>query len=169
MNIVLIGYRGSGKSTVARILQEKTGMKSVSSDAMIEERAGMTITEFVKENGWDAFRELEETIIKEISTMDGIIVDTGGGVVLRENNIKLLKKNGRIFFLNADAKKLAERIKKETTRPSLLQGKEPWEEVEEVLKIRLPLYKKAADYVVDTGNSTPEDVAEKIINLFKNI
>lgn len=167
MNIVLIGYRGSGKSTVAQILALKTGMKKISTDAVIEERAGMTINEFVKKNGWSAFRNLEEMVIKEISDMDGIIIDTGGGVILRQSNLDALKKNGTIFFLNAEAKILAERIKSENTRPSLTHGKEPWEEVEDVLKERLPLYKKAADHIIDTGKLPPEKVAEIILEITK--
>lgn len=165
MNIVLIGYRGSGKSTIARILSDRTGMESISSDALIEERAGMTINDFVKKNGWQAFRELEEKIIGEISLMDGIIIDTGGGVVLRESNVRALKKNGKIFFLHAGAKVLADRIKKENTRPPLKNGKEPWEEVEEVLRERLALYKSSADYIIETENISPEGAAEKIIEI----
>lgn len=168
MNIVLIGYRGSGKSTVAQILTGKTGMKKISSDAVIESRAGMTINEFVKKNGWDEFRNLEESVIREISEMDGIIIDTGGGVILRQTNIDALKKNGTIFFLNADARILAERIKYENTRPPLTYGKEPWEEVEGVLKERLPLYKKAADHIIETGEISPEKVAGRILQIINN-
>ncbi len=169
MNIVLIGYRGSGKSTVAQILADKTGMKKISSDEIIESRAGMTINEFVKKNGWSAFRNLEESVIREISEMDGIIIDTGGGVILRQSNIDALRKNGTIFFLNAEAKILAERIKSENTRPSLTHGKEPWEEVEDVLKERLPLYKKAAQHIIETGDIPPERVAEIILRIIKNL
>ncbi len=168
MNIVLIGYRGSGKSTVAGILENLTGMRKISTDAMIEGRVGMTISEFVKKNGWEEFRNVEEDVIKEVSRMDKSIIDTGGGVVLRESNITALRENGKIFFLKADPKILAERIKQENTRPPLIEGKKPWEEIEEVLKERMPLYKKAADYTIDTGKISPEKVADKIIKIFKN-
>lgn len=168
MNIVLIGYRGSGKSTVAQILTSKTGMKKISSDAVIESRTGMTINEFVKKNGWNEFRNLEESVIREISEMDRIIIDTGGGIILRQSNIDELKKNGAIFFLNANARILAERIKRENTRPSLTYGKEPWEEVEGVLKERLPLYKKAAEHIIETGEIPPEKAAEMILKIIKN-
>jgi shikimate kinase len=169
MNIVLIGYRGSGKSTVAQILAEKTGRQKISSDALIENRAGMTINEFVKKHGWNKFRDLEESIIKEISEMRDIIIDTGGGVILRQSNVEALKKNGKLFFLNAPPEVLAERIKQEDTRPPLTNAKGAWQEVESVLKERLPLYRKSADYIIETGEIMPEEVAEKILKIIKNL
>lgn len=166
MNIVLIGYRGSGKSTVARILSKNTGMERISTDAVIEERAGMTISEYVKKYGWPAFRNLEAEVVAEVAERNGVIIDTGGGVVLRRENIESLKKKGVIFFLTAEPRILAERIKSENTRPSLKEGKTPWEEVEEVLKERLPFYESAADFKFDTGSTLPEDIARRIIQIF---
>ena len=96
MNIVLIGYRGTGKSAVARVLAEGTGREVVSTDARIVEVAGRSIPEIVDKHGWEYFRDIESRVVDEVATRDGIIIDAGGGVVIRDRNTEALRKNGNI-------------------------------------------------------------------------
>jgi len=143
MNIVLIGYRGSGKSTVARRLASLLTRPHVSLDRRIVELAGHTIPEIVADRGWGHFRDLESQVVREVSAWDGWILDTGGGVILREENVKRLRENGLVFWLTAPPPVLTERIRDDTQRPALVQGKTFLEEVEEVLREREPLYRAA--------------------------
>jgi len=127
----------------------------------------MSIKDFVMVKGWEAFRDIETSVVEDVARNDRSIIDTGGGVILRERNMQSLKAGGMVFFLNADANVLSKRIKNEDTRPSLKGGVEAWEEVNEVLQERLPLYKRYADYIIDTTKKTPLEVAEEILNIFK--
>lgn len=167
MNLILIGYRGTGKSTVAKILSERFQARLISTDEVIITKTGMSVPEIVESKGWDYFRELESGVIKEISNEDDCIIDAGGGVVLKNENIKNLKKNSKIVLLKTEPKIIAERIKDDTQRPSLTEEKSFIDEINEVLKERKPLYEKAADFSVDTSNLTPEEVALKIIGYLR--
>jgi len=91
MNLVLIGYRGTGKSSVAEILAKRFAAKKVSTDELIVQKAGMSIPEIVEKYGWEHFREVESEVVKEVCKEDDLIIDAGGGVVLREENIKNLQ------------------------------------------------------------------------------
>lgn len=166
MNIVLIGYRGTGKSTVAEILAKRLGMSVVSTDKMIIERAGKSIPDIVASSGWDYFRDLESEVIKDVSEFKDIIIDAGGGVIIRETNTKNLKKNGVVFWLTASVPTIVKRIKADNQRPSLTGAKSFVEEVEEVLAQRVPLYKSAADFEVNTECSV-NDVVERIIDIWE--
>lgn len=166
MNIVLIGYRGTGKSTVAEALAKRLGMNVISTDKMIVERAGKSIPEIVESSGWDYFRDLESEVIKNISELDDFIVDAGGGVIIREINTQNLKKNGIVFWLTAGVPTIAKRIKADTQRPSLTGSKSFVDEIEEVLAQRIPLYKSAADYEINTECSI-NDVVARIIEIWE--
>ncbi len=167
MSIVLIGYRGTGKSSVADNLVERFSAKKISTDELIVQKTGMNIPEIVEKHGWDYFRNVESEVIAEISKQDDLIVDCGGGVILREENVKNLKKNSRIILLTTDINTIKERIKGDSNRPSLTGIKSSSEEIETVLAERKPKYEKAADFIVDTTNLTVEKVAEKIIKYLK--
>jgi shikimate kinase len=166
MNLVLIGYRGTGKSTVAKLLAEKLGMEVVSLDEEIVRRAGRPIPEIVAEHGWPHFRDLEAEVTKRVSARDGIIVDAGGGVILRPENVANLRRNGVLFWLRASVPAIAGRIESGTQRPALTAGKTFTEEVEEVLRERTPLYEAAAHHQVDTDTATPDQVAAEVVRLF---
>lgn len=166
MNIVLIGYRGTGKTAVGKKLSHKLCQPLFQLDVLIEKHAGCSIPEIVKKHGWDYFRDLEAKLLEEVVKGDACIIDTGGGVVLRDENIDRLKKNGLLFWLTADPKTIISRIQDDTGRPSLTLGKSFLEEVEEVLQQRLPLYSKAQDFTVDTAGRTIDDIADEIIKLF---
>ncbi|MEK6809289.1 MAG: shikimate dehydrogenase, partial [Nanoarchaeota archaeon] len=165
-NIILIGYRGAGKTSVAEILARKLSKKMVSTDAEIAKHIGEgykgDISAFVQANGWKKFREIECSIVNSLQMENGII-DCGGGVVEEEKNIAELKKRGKIVWLKANASAIKERIK-DSNRPALTQRSSA-EEVEEVLERREPLYKKSSDIEINSDNKTPEQIAEEIITL----
>jgi len=169
MNIVLIGYRGTGKSVVGELLALHLGMRCIGMDAKIVDRAGMSIPEIVEKFGWTEFRDLESEIVLELSDLDNIVIDTGGGVIERPENIEALKRTSRIFWLRASVDTIVRRIQADTQRPALTTGKTFIEEVAEVLEQRIPKYKSAAQYEIDTDALTPEQVAERIIQIFKKI
>jgi len=163
MNIVLIGYRGTGKSIVGRHLSERLGMPCIGMDAEIVKKAGMSIPEIVEKDGWPVFRDIESEEVRRLTRLDNIIVDTGGGVIERAENIEVLQRNSQIFWLKASADKIVSRIQGGTQRPALTAGKTFTEEVVEILKQRTPKYKKAAQYEIDTDELTPEQVADRIM------
>lgn len=166
MNIVLIGYRGTGKSAVGTILAVRLKRKLVSTDDAIEHREACSITDIVRAGGWDYFREVESAVIAELACRDCLILDTGGGAVLRKENRDILKKNGVVFWLTASPATIIRRIRDDTRRPSLTPGKTFLEEVADVLAQRQPVYAEAADFIINTEGKTPEAVADEITALF---
>jgi shikimate kinase len=167
MNIVLIGYRGTGKSVVGSLVSERLQMKCFSMDGRIVEKAGMSIPDIVANHDWKTFRDMESDITRELAKLDNIIIDTGGGVIERPENIDALKMNAVIIWLKASAGVIVSRIEGGTERPSLTGEKSFTEEVEEVLERRTPKYRNAAHYEIDTERLTPEQVADRIINIWK--
>lgn len=128
----------------------------------------MKLGDFIEKFGWKKFRQVESEIIRDIEKMNSTIIDCGGGVVENKNNIKLLRQNGTIFWLKAPAKVLADRIKDTKNRPSITGKKSFIDEIGEVLERRTLLYKKAADFEVETANKLPLQVAKTISELNKN-
>ena len=169
MNIVLTGYRGTGKSAVARLLAKKLGWQSLSLDAMISQQEGRTIPEIVAAKGWDYFRDVESALIAGVAGRDQVIVDTGGGAILRPQNVKALRQNGLVFWLNACPETIVARIKNSAGRPALTQGKTFLEEIDEVLRERTPLYHAAADFEIDTDGKPLEKTADDILHYFTRI
>lgn len=167
MNIVLIGYRGTGKSHVGRLLADKLSFPYVSIDKAIVLRAGMSIPDIVSQFGWPGFRDREAQEVREISVWDGIIIDTGGGVVERPENIQALRENGFLVWLKATVPTIVSRIEKGSDRPALTDGKSFTEEVAEVLERRVPLYRSAAMHEIDTDGLAPEEIAEQIVLLWQ--
>ncbi len=167
MNIVLIGYRGTGKSVVAELLSEALRMKSIGMDAEIVKKAGHAIPEIVEKYGWGKFRDIETQVAMKVSQFDGVIIDTGGGVIERPENIEALKKNGLIFWLKATVDVIVKRIESGTERPALTQEKSFTDEVADVLEKRIPKYSDAARHEIDTDDMTPDQVAARIIEIWK--
>ena len=165
MNIVLIGYRGTGKSVVGELLAERLRMQCINMDAEIVKRAGMSIPEIVEKYGWRKFRDMESEEARELAGLDNIVIDTGGGVIERSENIEALKTNSCIFWLKASVAAIVSRIQGDTERPALTAGKTFIEEVTEVLEQRIPKYKSAAQHKIDTDGLTPEQVADRIIKI----
>ncbi len=172
MKVVLIGYRATGKSTVGRLLAAQLKIPFWDTDAMVEKLIGMPIKEIVALHGWDYFREKEKETIKFLMQKEDCVIATGGGVVLfRENidllkqNVDLLKQSGVMIWLNAPLEDIIERLKKDAqkggTRPQFTTGNIVQETID-IMRQRLPLYEKAADYTIDTLNKNVEKVVEEI-------
>jgi len=166
-NIVLIGYRGAGKTSTAKELSELTGMNVISTDEEISKKVGMPIGNFIDKYGWSEFRKAENEIIENLKDVDGVIIDCGGGIVENPDNVELLRKNGTVFWLRAHVSVLSNRIKGAKQRPSLTGKKSFIDEIDEVLAKRIPLYHKASDFAVETSNETPLQAAEMIIKLIQ--
>jgi shikimate kinase len=166
MNIVLIGYRCSGKTEVGKILARELGMEFVDTDLLIEEDIGCSIESIISEKGWDHFRKIERRMIEEVSERDNLAIATGGGVVMDKNNVQNLNRNGFIVWLRGDAEVLKERMEKEQRsgkiRPSLT-GVDPLEEINQVLNVRTPLYQQTGNLMVDTSLLSIEEVADTIM------
>ena len=173
MNIVLIGFRGTGKTTIGKELAKRLNRDFISTDAEVEKMEGKTINEIVDSPGWGRFRELEREATEAISKMDNCIIDTGGGTILYEENFNKMKENGIFILLKAEKGRIIERIKRKGNekRPSLT-GKDAAEEAEELLAQRNAKYKNAADFSIDTSEIEKAEekkaVIEKIILFLEN-
>lgn len=165
MNIVLIGYRGTGKSTVGKRLAARLGRELVSTDAEIVKRAKRTIPEIVAQEGWEYFRDLEADVCRELTVRDQLVIDTGGGAILRAQNVEVLKKSGRLFWLTASVETIVNRIGGDNQRPSLTGTKSFVDEIQDVLREREPKYQAAADYVIATDDRTIDQLVEALLAL----
>ncbi len=168
MNIVLIGYRGTGKSTVAKILGQWLGRKVMSTDSEIVHEAGQTIPQIVEQHGWDHFRKLETQMCQKLQDQTDLIIDTGGGLILKEENVNFLKANSTIFWLTAEIPTIVKRISGDTQRPSLSGTKSFVEEIEDILKERTPKYQAAADQIIPTDQVSPHQIANSIQSSISN-
>lgn len=166
MNIVLIGYRGTGKSVVGRLVAERLQMRCVAMDARIVEKAGMSVPDIVEKHGWTTFRDMEAEVAREAASLDNAVIDTGGGVIERAENVDALRSNGLVIWVKASVDAIVWRIQGGTDRPSLTGGKNFTEEVAEVLERRTPRYRDAAQFEIDTDRLTPEQVAERVVEIW---
>lgn len=170
MNLVLIGYRGSGKTTVGRELSLRLGRGFVDTDEVIEKRAKSTILDIVRSRGWDYFRTAEKEVIRELSRRNGLVISTGGGAVLDGENVRGLRSNGLILWLKGEPETLLKRItgdvRTETMRPSLTQ-RDLLEEFREVSVEREPIYRGASDVEVDTSPLSVDEVVLHILSILK--
>jgi shikimate kinase len=137
----------------------------VSTDAEIVKRAQRTIPEIVAQEGWEYFRDLESDICKELGGCDQLVIDTGGGAILREQNVVELKKNGIVVWLEASVGTITKRIGEDNQRPSLTGTKSFIDEVREVLRERAPKYQAAADHVITTDDRSIDQVSETLLKL----
>lgn len=165
MNIVLIGYRGTGKSTVGRLLAARLGRQLVSTDAEIVKRAQRTIPEIVAQEGWEYFRDLESDICRELASRDQLVIDTGGGAILRAQNVEALKKNGTLFWLKASVETIVKRIGGDNQRPSLTGTKSFVDEIQDVLLERTPKYQAAADHVIATDDRSINQLVKTLLTV----
>ncbi len=160
-NIVLTGFMGTGKTEVGKILSLKLGYALVDADTEIEKEQKMTITEIFKQYGELKFRDIEADVIRRLSMMENTIISTGGGVVMRQESMDNLRKNGVIVCLAASPETILRRTGNNNDRP-LLQVENPLQKIKELLEFRKPYYEKA-DIMIDTENKSPIEVAEEII------
>jgi shikimate kinase len=166
--IVLIGFMGSGKSSVGRTLARMTRLPRFDTDEMVATRFGLTISEIFEAHGEGKFRDAETETLRELSGKGRAIIVTGGGIVLRPENVTLLRELGTMFYLAADEATLFKRISRRTTRP-LLRTENPRATVTELLRARLPLYGSAADIEVDTSALTHDEVAKMILEKIEQL
>lgn len=166
MNIVLVGYRCSGKSSVGKAVARRLGMGFVDIDSVIEERAGRCIKEIVDMEGWPWFREMEKRAVCEAAAMDNVVISTGGGAVTDKGNMDALKRNGWLAWLKAGSQVLKERMVSQSgcdgKRPTLT-GRDPLDEIDEAMRQRAALYQGAADVTVDTDHLTIQQAAEVVM------
>ncbi len=171
MKITLIGYRGSGKSSVGKKLANKLWFDFADSDTLISQRAGMTIKDIFEKEGESGFRAREAAVIQELAAKDDIVIAAGGGAVLDPANVAALKRGGKIIFLTADPATLHARIQADTqtlaTRPNLIAGTGAGgiDEIKSVLALRLPIYQSAADITLEVANLTIDEAAVRLVSL----
>ena len=162
MNIVLIGFMGSWKSTVGRHVSKRLQKKLVELDQLVLEKSGYkNVTEVFAKIGELGFRQLEEQIVRQVANQDDVIVSTGGGIVMNQTNVLYLKQNAKIYYLYAPFEVLEKRIKNLENRPLFKDRAK----AVELYEIRHPLYSHYADERVDTTDDTPFAVVEKLITL----
>ncbi|MCX6967841.1 MAG: shikimate kinase [Verrucomicrobia bacterium] len=164
INLVLIGFMGSGKSSIGRLLATKLGFHLLDTDALVVEAAGMQITDIFQWKGEEAFREYESQVLACLvdRNLRGAVVATGGGIVTREANLPLLHELGFVVQLTANEEVIFERVSRNKARP-LLHTPNPRETVSHLLSRRAPLYAAAADYTLDTSTKSHAQAADEII------
>ncbi len=168
MNLVLIGYRGTGKTTLSDQLHFQLDMPVYHMDEILEERLEQKIVDYVKQSGWDCFREEERLLVEELTDLDNIIIDAGGGVIIRDDNIHDLRCNGFVVWLQAPIEAIAKRIRNDNNRPSLTGSQSHVDEIKAVITERLPRYQEAAHFIIDTEQYSFDDCAQQIIEAWKH-
>ena len=167
-NIVLVGFMGTGKSSVGKALAKKLNKVFVDVDLLIEQKEKKKIQDIFQEKGEAYFRELEKNVIREVSENDNAVITTGGGAVLNVENLDNLKKRGVLVALLASAETIYERVKHSKHRPLLNNSESMLTEIKNLLQVRQPYYQKA-DFSFDTDGQTPYEVADKVAEKLKNI
>jgi shikimate kinase len=166
MNLYLIGYRGSGKTTVAAELATLLGWKWLDADDEIERRAGKSIKEIFAAEGEPAFRDREAAVVADLAKLDGHVIALGGGAVLREENRQAVRESGKVVWLKAAPQILHQRITADVStaerRPNLTPAG-GLEEVQRLLAIRDPIYAACADFILEAGSASPAELAGKIV------
>ncbi len=165
MNIYLIGYRCSGKTTIGQSLANRMKWSFIDADEMLVRKYKQSISDIVAREGWASFREKEKGIIKNLSRLNHHVIATGGGVILDEDNVRLMKTSGTVVWLQASIASIEKRMvrdaKTDNQRPALTSG-ELMQEIEKTLQERLPLYKSAMDLSVQTDDLTIDDICRII-------
>ncbi|HCT99736.1 MAG TPA: shikimate kinase AroK [Methylococcaceae bacterium] len=167
-NIYLVGLMGAGKTTIGRQLARTLKMPFYDSDKAIEERTGVDIPTIFEFEGEEGFRNREQKMLQQLTEIKGIVMATGGGAVLREENRKLLSENGFVIYLHCDVDKLLERTRRDSQRP-LLNTQDPKERLEMLFEQRKPLYTAIADFTIDTGVLQSRDVVTQILDVYESI
>ena len=168
MNIVLIGYRGTGKSVISKVLADILHCPRYSFDEEIIRQAGKSIREIVEQEGWERFRKIESGVVGKVSSeVRSSIIDCGGGVVLDERNVMDLRRSGKVVLLISNFEKIIQRISRDLSRPPLEPALSFEEEQRKVLAERHSKYRASADCIFDASYLKPRQIAMKIIEHFK--
>lgn len=166
MNIILTGYRGSGKTTIGKALAKRLQREFIDTDDLIEAKEGMKVKSLFDKRGWQYFRQVEKKVIRGLTKKDNAVIAVGGGSFMYKENL-CLKENASIVLLIAPLEVLSERIKSDPNRPPLTEGQASTDEIREVWGRRKERYYAIADAVVDTGDGDVERVVEEIIDKLK--
>ncbi len=168
--IILTGYRGTGKTSIGKILADLLGFDFIDTDLAIEKRLGESIAEMVGRGGWELFRQKEEDMLLELANRKNLVIASGGGSVMHENAWKKLRRNGLSVWLTVDVKTICQRLAAENDtddrRPPLTEMG-TMDEISMVLQERQPLYEKSSDIIINTEGKAPEEVADGIAAEFK--
>ena len=166
MNLVLIGYRATGKTTLARHLAQRLGWDWIDADVEIEDRAGKSIAQIFAEQGEPAFRDLEAEVIADLCSQPRLVVAAGGGAPLREESRRAMRKSGQVVWLTAMPETILARMTNDATtddrRPSLTNCP-PLEEITQLLCRREPIYRESAHLTVDTEGKSPEQLTDEVL------
>jgi shikimate kinase len=165
-NIYLIGLMGAGKTTIGRQLAKALAVPFYDSDKAIEESTGVDIPTIFEFEGEKGFRDREQKMIQKLTQMQGIVLASGGGVILREENRKLLKANGYIVYLQCSVDRILERTRRDTQRP-LLKTDNPKERLQKLFEDRQSLYLSCADFKIDTGVLKSKTVVSRILEEYR--
>lgn len=168
-NIFLVGPMGAGKSTIGRQLAQQLNMDFLDSDAVIEERSGADIGWIFDLEGEEGFRKREERIINELTQMQGIVLSTGGGTVLSKDNRNYLSARGIVIYLETTVDKQFQRTQRDKKRPLLQDVEDPRQVLEDLAKIRNPLYEEIADITLPTDDQNAKVMVNQIIDLMDNM
>ena len=164
-NIILIGFMGSGKSSVARELAKKVHLPVVEMDELIVERSKRkSVNDIFRKDGEVRFRELEVEVANGLHSKDGMVISTGGGVVMNGIIIEYLKTNGKVVFLDTSFETICSRLQGDASRPKF-QDKDA---ARALYELRLPLYKEYADRIISTEGKAPQELAEAIVSEYAN-
>lgn len=164
-NILLIGFMGTGKSTVSSRLKQMLDMKEIDTDALIEEREGMSISDIFSQKGEEAFRRMETELLRELKHSENLIISCGGGMALRDENAAMMKAVGTVIWLTARPETILKRVRHDDSRP-LLRGHKNVEFIKDLLEQRSPKYAAAADMVVSTDDRSVQSICEEIQRRF---
>lgn len=167
-NIYLVGLMGAGKTTIGRQLAKALSVPFYDSDKAIEERTGVDIPTIFEFEGEEGFRDREQKMLNELTKLQGVVLATGGGAVLREENRQLLIKNGFVVYLQCSVERILERTRRDSQRP-LLRTENPKERIETLFIQREPLYLACADFKIDTGVMQSKEVVEHILTAYRAI
>jgi len=166
-NIFLVGPMGAGKTTIGRLLAEELHKEFLDSDQVIEERAGADIAWIFDVEGEAGFRERERKVIEELSALDNLVLATGGGAILAEENRRHLRKGGTVVYLMATVSQQVERTRRDQKRPLLRNTPDPRAKLTELMQKRDPLYREIADIVVMTSRRSPRAVCSEIMQMIE--
>ena len=162
-NIILTGFMGTGKTTLGRLLAKRIGYEFVDTDALIEAQTGQTITELFQTQGEAVFRKLESKLVEELAQKEGLVIATGGGLVLNPKNVAALRKTGQIICLTASPEEILSRISNQKGIRPLLQEKNPQAKIIELLQQRAAVYQQFSQ--LSTSKQTLEQLIDKILEL----
>ncbi len=166
-NIYLVGPMGAGKTTIGRLLARELEKRFCDSDREIEVRTGVDIPTIFEYEGEEGFRRRETEVLRDLVALRDVVLATGGGIVLRPENHKLLRDHGFVVYLYCPVEKQVERTARDTHRP-LLRTADPKRRLAELLAVRAPLYEAVADFTIDTGECSSRQAVRKIIQAYRD-